>query len=64
MVCGRQGAALAQAHTEFLLECIDPATALRGLHAKRLRSGRLAAEVNDSVEEMQAVQAREGVRRV
>ncbi len=53
-----------QAHTEFLLQGTDPATELRRLHAKRLRSGRLAAEVNDSGEEMQAVQAPEGVRGV
>ena len=53
-----------QAHTEFLLQCTDPVTELRRLHAKRLRSGRLAAEVSDSGEEMHSVQTREGVRGV
>jgi len=36
-----------QAQTEFLLQCTDPATELQRLHAKRLRSGGLAAEVSD-----------------
>jgi hypothetical protein len=53
-----------QAQTEFLLQCTDPATELQRLHAKRLRSGGLAAEVSDFGEEMQSVQTREGVRGV
>jgi hypothetical protein len=49
-----------KAVTPFEVHVPEP----QGLHAKRLRSGPLAAEVNDSDEEIQAVQALEGVHGV
>src|SRR4029077_4030366 len=53
--------AIEQAHAEFSLQCTDPTTELRSLHAQHLGSRGIAAAVDNLGKEVEVVQVLEGV---